>query len=166
MTRMKKPAAAAAACLVMTTLLATAHAADSATITNAQDGWAAFTKCAAIKDNKARHTCFDDVSRAAGYLSSAGTSEHKEFGLRPAPSPAAQVKADNQLQVTVASVAKTRDGKLTFTMTDGAVWRQVEGETLLDAPTQGQTMTIEKTSLGGFFCRPTKYLAFRCRRIR
>jgi hypothetical protein len=164
MTRMKKLGAAAAACLVMTTHLATARAAESATITNAQDGWAAFTKCAAIKDDKPRHACFDELSRAAGYLSAARPSEHKDFGLRPAP--AAEEKAGNQLQVTVASVTKARDGKLTFTMTDGAVWRQVEGETLLDAPTQGQTMTIEKTSLGGFFCRPTKYLAFRCRRIR
>ena len=163
---MKTLVAAAAACLMTTTPLAPARAAESPAITNAQEGWAAFTKCAAIKDDKPRHTCFDEVSRAAGYLSAAEPSEHEDFGLRPAPAPAAADKARDQLQVTVANVTKARDGKLTFTMTDGAVWRQVEGETILDAPTPGQTMTIEKTSFGGFFCRPTKYLAFRCRRIR
>jgi len=33
-------------------------------------------------------------------------------------------------------------------------------------PRQGQTITITKTSFGGYMCKPTKWVAFRCYRAR
>jgi hypothetical protein len=180
MTTLQNLVATTAASLVMMMLQAPASAAENATITNADDGWAAFRKCAAIREDRARHACFDDVSRAAGYLPDAAPSAKNDFGLRtpppqtakdfglraPPPPPAGDKLRNNELAVAIASIAEARDGKLSFTTTEGAEWRQVEGGMLGNAPKPGQTMAIEKTSLGGFFCKPPKGPAFRCRRIR
>ncbi len=141
----------------------------------AADGWVAITQCASIADDAARHTCLDDVLRRAGLLS------RKSFGLetspahQPAPVPsdasvaaAAQAKRehDEPLQVTLAEVTAGGDGKLALTTTDGAVWRQVESAAVRPTPTRGQAMTIERTSFGGFMCKPGKWVAFRCYRAR
>jgi hypothetical protein len=181
MTTLQKLAASLAAGLVMMIFQAPAGATDNATLTNADEGWAAFKKCSAIREDRARHACFDDVSRAAGYLPDDAPSAKNEFGLRtsppqqtakdfglraPSPQPADEKPRNNELQVTLTSVTEARDGKLAFTTSDGAQWRQTESGMLGNTPKPGQTMAIEKTSLGGFFCKPPKGPAFRCRRIR
>ena len=159
--------AAVAACM-LTTFLARADAAANAPIANAEEGWAAFTQCAAIAADKPRHTCFDNLSRTAGLVHSADTTPRKDFGLPPAEAKAREAVAqkENQLEVTLATVAKSADGKLTLSTTDGAVWRQVESDMNQPVPEQGQKMTIEKASLGSFRCKTAKWAAFRCLRIR
>lgn len=136
---------------------------------SAEAGWAAITKCAAIKDADARHTCSDDVLRNAGLLPATETKAVKErqsFGLqRPAPREAPK-EADEATEVTLASVEQGGDGKLVLTTTEGAVWHQVESDSIRPVPSQGQTMKIAKTSFGGFMCEPVKRVAFRCFRAR
>jgi hypothetical protein len=68
--------------------------------------------------------------------------------------------------VTLAHVEMGRDKKLVLTTSDGAVWRPLETDPILPTPVEGQTMTIEKTIFGGFFCKPSKHAAFRCIRGR
>ena len=145
------------------------HGANSQT--SAADGWGAMTKCAAIADDVARHRCLDDVLRSAGLLT-------PHFGLETSPArtskaAATQVAAsvakppsDDRVQVTLATVAPGADGKLVLTTTEGAVWRQVESNTVRPTPAQGQTLTIERTSFGGFMCKSGKWVAFRCYRAR
>ncbi len=72
---------------------------------------------------------------------------------------------DNRIKVTLARVEQAGD-KLEFTTADGAVWRQGESEMISPLPTAGQSMTVEKTSLGGFRCITGKWTAFRCARVR
>jgi hypothetical protein len=89
----------------------------------------------------------------------------QSFGLPPPPAPKPS-PSDTRLQVTLANVAQSGDGKLVLTTTDGATWRQVESEAIRPMPAQGQTMTIARKSLGGFMCESAQRVAFRCYRIR
>jgi len=139
--------------------------------TTAADRWAAMTKCAAITADVARHRCSDDVLRDAGLLA-------PHFGLETSPARVPQAAAtqaaasaakrpgDDRAQATLAAVAAGADGKLVLTTTDGAVWHQVESNAVRPAPTQGQILTIERTSFGGFMCKSGKWVTFRCYRAR
>ena len=134
-----------ASCLM--TLVCAPQAARSQKLTNAEAAWAAMTKCAAIAAADSRHACADDVMRSAGLL--------------PPPR-----KDDNQHEVTLAAVEQGGDGKLVLTTMDGAIWRQAERIVIFPPPQQGQTIAITKTSFGGFMCKPSKWVAFRCYRAR
>jgi hypothetical protein len=168
---------AATVCVVLM-ISARAAAEDSATPT-AQHSWEAIKLCAAIQDDESRHECSDNVLRDAGLMPPREVARRKTFGLQrpapretpPVPTPAnasepAPPRAADQLEVTLATVKEGRDGKLTLTTTDGAIWRQVESEPIRPTPAQGQTMTISKGSLGSFMCQPSKWMAFRCARSR
>jgi len=137
-------------------------------------GWEAMTRCAAIADDMKRHKCSDDVLRGAGLLPSEAAEKRKSFGVQTSPvRPAIEAvpeapkrPSDDQLQVTLAAVAQGGDGKLVLTTTDGAMWRQVESTAVRPTPAQGQLMTIERTSFGGFMCKSGRWVAFRCYRTR
>ena len=148
-------------------------AAQSQDTSNAEAGWAAIGKCAAIKDDDARHACSDDVLRKAGLLPGAeaaaetkSADSRKRFGLQRPTTDAASRHDGAQVEVTLASVHQGGDGKLVLTTTEGAVWRQSESDAVRPQPVQGQTMTIVKGSLGGFLCKSSRYVAFRCFRSR
>lgn len=79
---------------------------------------------------------------------------------------AAERHSADELDVVLATVEQAGDGKLVLTTTDGAVWRQVESQAIRPTPEQGQTMTIARTRFGGFMCKPSKWVAFRCFRAR
>ena len=148
-------------------------------VTNAQTAWAAISKCAAITDEDSRHECSDDVLRHAGLLPAAedkASKQRKRFGLESLPARAAaapptaeaakaQAAAD-QVEVTLAAIEEVENGKLLLTTTDGAVWRQAESQVIRPVPKQGETMTITRTSMGGFKCQAGKWSNFRCFRSR
>jgi hypothetical protein len=142
------------------------------------------TQCAAIADDKARHTCTDNTLRDAGLLEPPAAAKRKAFGLQKAepsplaaaaappvdrssagtPSSSAAKKEKEHIEVTLAKVEQGGDRKLVLTTADGAVWHQVESVAVHPVPKEGQTMQIEARSLGGFMCEPSKYVAFRCYR--
>ena len=162
-------------------------------ISSADAGWAAMKRCAAIADDKARHACTDETLRDAGLLGAvkpasaaapsdaaraaappaaapatanvSGPDSRQRFGLQPPPAPK-PTPSESKLEVTLANVTQAGDGKLVMTTTDGATWRQVESEPIRPQPTQGQTMTIARKSLGGFMCESANRVAFRCYRTR
>ena len=154
-------------------------AARSQQVSDAEAGWTAIRKCAAISDGDSRHACFDEVLRSAGLLPAAEAApaqQRKSFGLErpefhaaaPAKTPDAVTKKrdEDRLEVTLARVDQGGDGKLALTTTEGAVWRQVESSAFRPMPVPGDTMTISRTSFGGFMCQPAKWSAFRCSRTR
>ena len=148
-------------------LVCTPQAARSQQLTSAEAGWEAMTKCAAIVAADARHACADDVMRRAGLLPV--TQDQPVAQAEPAtakPIAPPPQKEDNQLSITLAAVEQGADGKLVLTTTEGAIWRQSERIVIFPLPQQGQTITITKTSFGGFMCKPTKWVAFRCYRAR
>ena len=78
----------------------------------AEAGWAKMTQCAAIGDDKARHTCTDNALRDAGLLSdeTKATAKRKAFGLQKpatlaeaAAPPAAAASASAPASASAAS---------------------------------------------------------------
>ena len=159
---------------------------------SAETSWEAIKTCATIKEDKPRFTCYDAVVRGAGLLPSAAELHRDTFGLPanaagpapkaadapaapPAPAPvavapksaaAATPPAHDKLDVVIANVDQGHDGKFTVTTTEGAVWRQIESVTLHQPPLKGDTMIISQGVLGGFMCKSSKYVTFRCQRLR
>ena len=82
------------------------------------------------------------------------------------PPAAATPPAHDKLDVVIANVDQGHDGKFTVTTTEGAVWRQIESVTLHQPPLKGDTMIISQGVLGGFMCKSSKYVTFRCQRLR
>jgi hypothetical protein len=189
--RASTPIAAAAASLLA--ILAAPVLAQP--IATPEAGWAAVARCAAVRADKDRHRCLDEVLRQAGLLPGAnGPPPAPAAAPAPVPPPAAAPRPSagavsgvrgsfgletspartarrgeppkpaepGRLEVTLAKVELDGEGKLVLTTTDGAVWRQVESDPVRPAPAEGQTMTIEKKSLGGFMCRASRWAAFRC----
>lgn len=149
------------------TLVCASGAAVSEPITNAEEGWAALQKCAALLDDRARHRCSDDVMRDGGLTPKPemkAAEQRKRFGLTESVPAAKQEEAE--LAVTLTKVEKALDGKLVLTTSDGAVWKQIETESDRQEPAAGQAMTISKTLFGGYMCKPLKRVAFRCSRTR
>jgi hypothetical protein len=167
---------------VASCLMSTAWAQDSASTQQTstdESGWSAMKKCAAVLDDNLRHACTDNALRDAGLLPDSETASSKRqerFGLqRPAaraatPTTASdaptQQKPEDKVEVTLAAVKESGDGKLVLTTTDGAIWKQVETQVVQPTPVQGGSMTITKTILGGFMCKPNKWTTFRCARTR
>jgi hypothetical protein len=156
-----------AVALCLMTLVCAPQAARSQQLTSAEAAWAAMTKCAAVAAADARHACADDAMRSAGLLPvSQGKRAAQAEPVTAMPSAPPPRKDDNQLEITLAAVERGGDGKLVLTTTDGAIWRQAERIVIFPLPQQGQTIAITKTSFGGFMCKPTKWVAFRCYRAR
>jgi hypothetical protein len=155
-----------ASCLM--TLVCWPQAARSQKLTSAEAAWAAMTKCAAIAAADERHACADDVMRSAGVLpmTQGKPAAQTEPAAQAKPSAPPPQKDDNQLEITLAAVEQGGDGKLVLTTTEGAIWRQVERIVIFPLPQQGQRVTISKTTFGGFMCKASKWVAFRCYRAR
>jgi len=104
------------------------------------------------------------AAQAPDSVSPAQSKESRaDFGLQPKTFREPAVA--RTLQVTIRQVDQA-DGKLLLTTTEGAIWKQVESTNVWPVPTEGQTMTIERGSFGGFFCEPSKYVSFRCFRAK
>ena len=104
------------------------------------------------------------AAQAPDSVSPAQSKESRaDFGLQPKAFREPAVA--RTLQVTIRQVDQA-DGKLLLTTTEGAIWKQVESTNVWPVPTEGQTMTIERGSFGGFFCEPSKYVSFRCFRAK
>lgn len=140
----------------------------------------ALRKCGALLDDDARHDCTDQVMRAAGLMPTVQqrTGERrKHFGLstrnkskeHKAKGPKSAKNADSadldQVELTLDRVYERGDGMLFLSTSDGGIWRPVESDQISPTPQPGRTMTVERTSLGGFRCITSRYTSFRCRRI-
>ena len=130
-------------------------------------GWNAIVACADRADERQRHACIDDVLRGAGVLTDAQQQRDRRqrFGGVVADPEAAAAEPDT-IDVEVASVSESRDGRFTFTTRDGATWRQIESRIFALTPAAGQTLTIQKAALGSFLCTLNGRSPFRCSRTR
>ena len=87
----------------------------------------------------------------------------------PSPQPAAappEPERSDAVTVTLEQVAVSPPlNRLLMITPEGAVWQQTDDETVSPLPRAGQTMTVEKGSIDGFFCRFSKRTKVRCRRL-
>ncbi len=93
-----------------------------------------------------------------------GAKPAKVAKAKPAKPPR-PAEDDSRIKVTLTRVEQAGD-KLELTTSEGAVWRQGESEMISPLPAAGQSMTVEKTALGGFRCITGKWTVFRCARVR
>ena len=141
--------------------VAQAHAADLA---SPEARWNAVAACAASADERERHACIDGVLRDAGVITREveKRDERQRFGSDRTQQKAPEPEA---MALTLASVTQARDGKLTLTTEDGAVWRQIESMDVLITPRPGQILTVHRASFGSFLCQVSTK-TFRCSRSR
>ena len=104
---------------------------------------------------------------APAAIADSGTSEEPEILAAPAPAAPEEKKSDESedaITVMLAEVAVGRSKRVVLITQEGAVWRQTDGGALRPTPKPGQSMTIERTSFGGFMCKIGKWTVFRCQR--
>jgi hypothetical protein len=149
--------------------------------------WESLIPCAQKSDPAEGFRCFQQALRAAGYAPNpvaVAADKRRSFGLqlpkvhlgrredaKPAAAPRAPAAAPeperaDEVAVTLEQVALTPPlNRLLLVTTEGAVWQQTDNDTVAPLPRPGQTMTVIKGSIDGFFCRFDKRTKVRCRRL-
>ena len=72
----------------------------------------------------------------------------------------------SELETTIASAGRTRDGKWLMTIEDGAVWQQTDGTDLFGEPARGSSIVIRRGALGSYMARIDGQRAIRVMRVR
>ena len=175
---------ALAAGLAVSSLTAVAHAQGA----GKPPSWDALVRCAQTPDESERLACYDAAMHAAGYAPDAAAVSavhHKSFGLSmpkvnvfkqkkreegakiAGAAPAPIEESPNQIEVTIDQIAITQPaGKIVIFTSDGQIWRQTDTTTVNSMPKEGDTLSIHKEVLGGFFCDVNKYQSVRCSRVK
>ncbi len=71
----------------------------------------------------------------------------------------------DHLNLDIASVHHSSQGKWVFVATDGAVWRQTDSEEIADEPHPGSKLLVHNGALGSFFCKVDGQPQVRCERV-
>ena len=137
-------------------------------------------KCAEVADSGPRAACYDAALSALSLAVQSGEVvivQRKEaravqrsvFGLSlPALNIFDTSGKDSAPLVNVTGEAKraNRDpfGKWIVVLTDGAVWRQIDNETILRAPRAGSQIEIRKAALGSYFMKVDGQRSVRAKR--
>jgi hypothetical protein len=149
-------------------------------------------QCARIDDPTARLACFDNNIRSAGAPARASTPGRMEVpqggggaqvavrpsGSSPSGSTAGFVGNANpgasaglpgnaeSLSARVSRVDPLEPGVYVLTLADGARWQFVEGvETSYRVPRSGDTVTIDRASLGSYLMRFNDQIGVRIRPV-
>lgn len=72
----------------------------------------------------------------------------------------------DRVTVTLKDAYRGSDGKWIMVIEDGAVWRQIDGESPFSAPHAGSTVKIRRAALGSFFLNVDGQTAIRAQRSR
>lgn len=172
-------------------LAVTAGVCSAATVAGAQNAppaWDTLVHCAQTADEAERLSCYDTAMRAAGYApnpSAVAENRRHSFGLTApklnvfkhrkseegaraaggsAPAPA---ENPDRVELTVDQIAITQPSdKIIIFTNDGQIWQQTDTTPITNYPREGDTITVRKEVLGGYFCDVNKYQAVRCKRVK
>ena len=143
----------------------------TATSVSAKDeGPSPYAPCAGIADDSERLACFDATYAREGELlaerAEAARQESVEnFGLSDlqirereeaerGPDAVTELDEEGQIAATVVGVfANDRSGKRIFTLDNGQIWAEAQVSRMKRNPREGQSVTIEKASLGRYQMR-------------
>ena len=125
----------------------------------------AVVDCRAVVDSAQRLACYDAAADALAKAQSSGdlltldreqrrAARKQAFGF-VLPSLSfldTGEKPDelNRIEETLASASQDAEGKWTFRMQDGAVWRQIDDEFLSRKPHAGSAIMIRRAMIGSF----------------
>lgn len=141
-------------------------------------------ECAKIDDPTARLACYDNNIRQAGGTPRAAApagalrggpapvapTSSQQFGIEDVRTPQAVQSRPaevDEIQARVASISPRQPGIYLVTLEDGAQWLFAEGVSQqFRLPSRGDTIEIERGSLGSFLMQINRQKAVPVRRIR
>lgn len=165
------------ALITLTLAITPAQAADKASTKVFQ----AVMDCRPISDAGARLACYDAAIAGLGEAEKKGdivvidreqaaTARRQAFGFDLSSlNILDKVIPKEQLDSVTATLSNAyldAAGKWVMVLEDGAVWRQVDSNSLLRSPRAGSTIKIRKAALGSFFINVDGQLALRAQRSR
>ncbi|MHB8531018.1 MAG: hypothetical protein ACYC8V_16095 [Caulobacteraceae bacterium] len=137
--------------------------------------------CRKIDDGPRRLVCYDKAVAAMGEAEAKGdlvtidreqrrAARRQAFGL-PLPSLSFLDRGEkpeevNRIAVKIAGARQDAYGKWTIVLDDGAVWRQIDDNSLSRPPHAGSTADIRRAALGSFFVKIDGQQALRMHRDR
>lgn len=137
-------------------------------------------QCRALNEDKARLACYDrEVSafdsavrdRKLVVIDQKEIRETRQtlFGIRLPrirlfdSDGEAEVK---EISSTISSIGKGDDGRIIFTLDDGAVWAQTDDWPLYSTVKVGQKVTLKRAALGSYFASFEKAVSVRVKRLK
>lgn len=95
----------------------------------------------------------------------------------PRPPPASQTAAPastavsdpvvaDRIELTLAAASIGNDRKVVLTSVDGAVWKQIDSDTIPRLPAAGATAIVRKGTLRSYLCELPSHHTFRCQRLK
>ena len=137
----------------------------------------AVVDCRKIEDSIQRLACYDAATDALTKATSSGdlvTLDRQQrravrrqgfgFTLPALAMFDAGEQAEDSIDETLASARQDAEGKWTFVMQDGAIWRQIDDEFLSRDPHPGSAVVISKAMLGSFMLSVDKQPGVRAHR--
>ena len=139
----------------------------------------ALSDCRKIAESDARLACYDkaadalDQAQAQGQVVVIDRAQAREvrrqaFGFN-IPSiklfnRGPKEEAVDKISVKLSGAHRGPDGNWVMTTTEDAVWRQTDGQSLLNDPHAGSTLDVRHGLMGSFFCKVDGQFAMRCAR--
>ena len=150
--------------------------------------WDSLIPCAQKGDPVEGFKCYQAAMRAAGYAPNpeiAAAERRRKFGLslpsigshKPVAKPQMEVaqatpgvrapppqeEPEDRVTVKLEQVALIPPlNRLLLITTEGGVWQQTDSETVSPTPKPGETMTIIRGKIGGYFCQFDRVTRVRC----
>ena len=141
----------------------------------------ALSDCRKVTDDAARLACYDKAAGAIDQAESKGqlvvidqaqakAVRRQAFGfnlptLHLFDRATKNEEGFDRLDLDVASVHHSSDGKWVFVATTGAVWRQTDSEELALDPHPGSKLLVKNAALASFFCKVDGQPQVRCERV-
>jgi hypothetical protein len=172
-TIMARPALAIAIALTLTAGGALAQTAPEPDVIKA------LKACSAIKADGERLACYDKAAQSVTKAqetgdviiidkTSARAARRQAFGLNLPTLSILDRGADKAetetLQAVIATARMDAEGRLVMTLEDGAVWRQIDDQSLGKPPKPGATVEIRKAAMGSYLMKIGSQPAIRVRR--
>ena len=141
--------------------------------------WPTLVRCAEKGDPTEELACYRAAMREAGYAPTpeANAQRRSKFGLSPPsvglakrpnrerPHETTATDDDDKVTVQLEQLALIPPAnKMMFVTTDGAIWQQLDNDTVTPRPKPGQSFQIERNGFGGYFCRFDRLTKVRCAR--
>jgi len=132
--------------------------------------------CTAVTGTAERLACFDAAVAALKQAQKNGDvaittkvqareAERQAFGLAAKPAPVA-VETPDTLTLAVTSITKAANGDPLYTMENGQVWRQTDGQAPVIGGKAPGTAQIRKAALGSFMLKLGGRTAVRVTRVK
>lgn len=139
----------------------------------------ALKACRTVKSDPERLACYDKAAQSVSEAQETGeviiidkqsarAARRQAFGL---DLPTLSIldrggdKAETEtLRAVLKSVRSDAEGRLVMTLEDGAVWGQIDGQSLGKPPKAGDTVEIRKAAMGSYLMKIGSQPAIRVRR--